>query len=168
MPEELQIEEQPNTHRPIILSILCILAAVGSILGMIQNARGYTKAEEIVAFIKSGKSKTQLKNILSFGSQQKETTNQQTLSIPNLDTEKYQKFAIGCVFASLLALVGTVLMWKLQKNGFYSFTLGTFFSIITHFLLFGDNVAAMGLSIIAALGGLIFVILFGLQLKNMN
>ena len=70
--------------------------------------------------------------------------------------------------ASILCLIGTVLMWKLQKNGFYAFVLGTFFNIITHFLLFGDNISAMGLSIVAALGGLIFVILFGLQLKNMD
>ena len=167
MPEELQNEEQLHTHRPIFLTILCILTLLGSLGGILQNARGYFKAEEIVEYIKSGKSKTQLKNVLSFGSNKEEAVNT-PISISNLTVENYEKFSIGGILASILALIGAVLMWRLQKNGFYSFTLGTFFSIITHFLLFGDNVAAMGLSIVAALGGLFLVILLSFQLKNMD
>ncbi|UEG48725.1 hypothetical protein LK994_08755 [Ferruginibacter lapsinanis] len=167
MPEELQNEEQLHTHRPLFLSILCIIVFLGSIGGIIQNARGYFKSEEVVDYIKSGKSKTQLKNVLSFGSA-KEAAINTPINIANLTVENYEKFSIGGILSSVLALVGGVLMWRLQKNGFYSVTLGTFFSIITHFLLFGDNVAAMGLSIVAALGGLFLVILLSFQLKNMD
>jgi hypothetical protein len=135
---------------------------------MVQNARGYFKAEEAVANIQSGNSKTQLKNLFSMFSSSASTTTNTPVSIGNLNVENYQKFSLGGVLASLLCLIGTVLMWKLQKNGFYAFALGTFFNVITHFLLFGDNISAMGLSIIAALGGLIFVMLYGLQLKNMD
>ncbi|MES2431199.1 MAG: hypothetical protein V4556_09685 [Bacteroidota bacterium] len=168
MPEELQNEEQIHTHRPLFLSLLCILAFLASVIGIIQNANGYFKADEAVNNIQSGNSKTQLKNLFSMFSSSHEATQNTPVSIHNLNIENYQKFSLGGVLASILCVIGTILMWKLQKNGFYAFALGTFFNIITHFLLFGDNISAMGLSIIAALGGLIFVILFGLQLKNMD
>lgn len=167
MPDEVQDGEQLHTHRPLFLTILCVLGFLASLAGMIQNGRGYFKAEEAVANIQSGNSKTQLKNLFSMFSSSKETANT-PVNISNLNVENYQKFSLGGVLASLLCLIGTILMWKLQKNGFYAFALGTFFNIITHFLLFGDNISAMGLSIIAALGGLVFVMLMGTQLKNMD
>jgi len=40
--------------------------------------------------------------------------------------------------------------------------------VITHFLLFGDQFGAMGLSVFPALGGLLFIILFGMNLKYME
>ncbi len=168
MPEELQNEEQLHTHRPLFLTILILLGFLASMIGIIQNARGYVKAEAAVDNIKTGNSKTQLKNLFSLITSSNTNEVNTPVSISNLNVENYQKFSLGGVLASILCLIGTVLMWKLQKNGFYAFVLGTFFNIITHFLLFGDNISAMGLSIVAALGGLIFVILFGLQLKNMD
>ena len=40
--------------------------------------------------------------------------------------------------------------------------------VITHFLLFGDQFGAMGFSVIPALGGLVLIILFGMNLKYME
>jgi hypothetical protein len=85
--------------------------------------------------------------------------------VGNLNVENYKKFSIGCIASYILCLVGSVLIYKLKRNGFYSFTLGTFFILLTHFLLFGDNFGVMGLSILAALTGLVFIILYGMNLK---
>ena len=168
MLDELQDGEQLHTHRPLFLTILCILGFLVGLGGMFQNARGYFKAEEAVNNIQSGNSKTQLKNFFSISNSSSTNATNKPVSIGNLNVENYQKFSLGGVLAYLLCLIGTVLMWRLKKNGFYAFALGTFFNVITHFLLFGDNISAMGLSIVVALGGLVFVILYGLQLKNMD
>ena len=163
MPEEIYNSNVKNTRRPIFLTILCVLTFIGSIGGIIINSKGFINAEEEVERIASGKAKTQLRNLFSSSDNSTER-----VVISNLNVENYQKYCIGCIVSYILCLVGTVLMFRLKRTGFYSFTLGTFFNLITHFLLFGDNFASMGLSILAALSGFIFVILFGLNLKWME
>lgn len=163
MPEEIYNSNVKNTRRPMFLTILCVLTFIGSISGIIINSKGFINAPEEVERIASGKAKTQLRNLFSSSNNSTER-----VTISNLNVENYQKYCIGCIVSYILCLVGTVLMFRLKRTGFYSFTLGTFFNLITHFLLFGDNFASMGLSILAALSGFIFVILFGLNLKWME
>ena len=90
------------------------------------------------------------------------------MNISNLTPDNFQKFSIGGIVAALLCLVGVVMMGLLKKSGFYSFTLGTFFNLITHFLLFGENIGAMGLSLVGAVIGLVFVILYSRFLDYMD
>jgi len=164
MPEEIVNSTGQKTYRPLLITILCAITFIGSIAGIIINSRGYINADAEVEKIASGKSKTQLKNLFFRGT----SSSDELVRVGNLNVENYKKFSIGCIASSILCLVGTVLIFKLKRTGFYSFTLGTFFNLITHFLLFGDNFGVMGISILAALAGFVFVILFGMNLKYME
>lgn len=164
MPDETNQSMGTITQRPFFLTILCALTFIGSIAGIIINTRSYLNAEAEVEKITSGRAKTQLKNLFNPGSQ----STDELVRIGNLNVSNYKKFSIGCIASYILCLVGSVLIFKLKRTGFYSFTLGTFFNLITHFLLFGDKFGSMGISIIAALGGLVFIILFGMNLKYME
>ena len=164
MPEETFNPVVQKTYRPLILTILCAITLIGSIIGIIINTKGYVNAEHEVQNILSGNSKTQLRNLFTGG----HATSTESIKVGNLNEENYKKFSIGCIASSILCLVGTVLIFKLKRTGFYSFTLGTFFNLITHFLLFGDNFGVMGISILAALAGFVFVILYGMNLKYME
>ncbi len=164
MPEETLNSTGQNTRRPLFLTILCVITFLGSIAGIIINSKGYMNAAAEVEKISSGKAKSQLKSLFSSG----DTGAAELVKIGNLNVENYEKFSIGCIASYLLCLVGSVLMFKGKRTGFYSFTLGTFFNVITHFLLFGDQFGAMGLSVIPALGGLVLIILFGMNLKYME
>lgn len=164
MPQEVTNAEQLHTYRPLFLSVLCILGFIGSIASIVQNGIGFFKADVEIVQIQSGTEKTQLKNLFSFD---KAAVNA-PVNISNLTPANFEKFSIGGIVASLLCLIGTVLMWLLKKSGFYSFTLGTFFNLITHFLLFGENIGAMGLSLLWALIGLVLVILYSRFLNNMD
>ena len=164
MQQDVINSEQVHTYRPMFLSILCVLGFIGSIISIAQNAIGVAKADVEVAQIQSGNSKTQLKNIFAFSN----SSSAEPLVIGNLTADNFQKFSIGGIVSALLCLIGVVMMWMLKKSGFYSFTLGTFFNIITHFLLFGENIGAMGLSLIAAILGLVLVILFSRYLNYMD
>lgn len=152
------------SRRPLFLTILCVITFIGSLTGIITNSRGYFNAEAEVENITTGKTKTQLKHLFSPNN----NSSAELVRIGNLNTENYKKFSIGCIASYILCLVGTVLIFKLKRTGFYSFTLGTFFCLLTHFLLFGDNFGSMGISIIAAMAGLVFVILYGINLKYMD
>jgi hypothetical protein len=164
MPEETINSTGQNTLRPLFLTILCAITFLGSVVGIIVNTKGYFNAAAEVERISSGKSKSQLKNLVSPGN----AAPDEQVRIGNLTIENYEKFSIGCIASYLLCLVGSVLIFKLKRTGFYSFTLGTFFNVITHFLLFGDHFGAMGFSVIPAIGGLVFIILFGMNLKYME
>ena len=162
MPEDAINPNGGYTYRPVLLTVLCVLTFIGSITGIIVNTMGYVNADEEVANISSGKSKTQLRNLFSSNKEHAPE------HISNLNVENYQKYSIGCIAAYILCLVGTVLIFKLKRTGFYSFTLGAFFNLITHFLLFGDNFGGMGISILASLLLFVFVILYGMNLKYMD
>ena len=164
MEQDIINAEQVHTYRPLFLSILCVIGFIGSMISIVQNAVGVFKADEEVTQIQSGTSKTQLKNIFFTG----KTSSSEALSIGNLTSDNFQKFSIGGIVSALLCLIGVIMMWMLKKSGFYSFTLGTFFNLITHFLLFGDNIGAMGLSLIGAVLGLVLVILFSRYLNYMD
>jgi hypothetical protein len=164
MPEETTNSTGQFTTRPLFLTILCVMTFLGSIAGIFINSKGYFNAAAEVERISSGEAKSQLKNFFS-GSNNAAT---ELVKIGNLNVGNYEKFSIGCIASYILCLVGSVLMFKLKRTGFYSFTLGTFFMVITHFLLFGDQFGAMGLSVIPALGGLVLIILFGMNLKYME
>ena len=164
MPQEATNTDQVHTYRPMFLTILCVLGFVGSIIAITQNAIGFFKADYEVARIQSGTEKTQLKNLFS----SEKISAGEPMNISNLTPDNFQKFSIGGIVAALLCLIGVVLMWLLKKTGFYSFTLGTFFNLITHFLLFGDNIGAMGLSMVGALISLVFVFLYSRFLRYMD
>lgn len=165
MPEEIINSTGAKKIRPLFLTILCAFTFIGSVAGIIIHTMGYIDSAAKVELIKSGESKTQLKNIFS-GSKPADTN--EVIRVGNVNVENYEKFSIGCIASYILCLVGSVLIFKLKRTGFYSFTLGTFFNLIAHFLLFGDNFGVMGISILAALGGLVFIILFGINLKYME
>lgn len=163
MPETTTNSIGQNMLRPFFLTVLCAITFIGSIVGIISSTIGFINADAEVERLASGTSKTQLKNLFSSN-----TSSGEVGRVGNLNVENYKKFSIGCIASYILCLVGSVLIYKLKRNGFYSFTLGTFFILLTHFLLFGDNFGVMGLSILAALTGLVFIILFGMNLKYME
>ncbi len=149
----------------MLVTVLCVLTFIGSVAGLIFHSIGYSNAPDKVETLKSGKSRSQLKNLFSSGSK---AASAEVVKIGNLNIENYEKYSIGCIASYILCLVGAVLIFKLKRTGFYSFTLGTFFNLIAHFLLFGDNFGVMDVSILVALGGLVFIILFGMNLKYMD
>ncbi len=164
MPQEVTNATQLHKQRPLFLTILCVLGFIGSITSIVVNGIGFFKSETEVVQIKSGTEKTQLKNLFSSG----KTTDNAPMPLSNLTPENFEKFSIGGIVSALLCLVGVVLIWMFKKSGFYSYVLGTFFYLITHFLLFGDNIGAMGLSFIWAVIQLLIVILLSRFLNDMD
>jgi hypothetical protein len=152
------------THRPLFLPILCLLTFFGSITGLVFNSLGYFNSETLVNRIASKDSNSHLR-VLDYSNG--DLTNP-SIRVGNITVENYKKFSIGGAVSYILCLAGSVLMFKGKRNGFYSLVLGVFFSLISHFLLFGDNFKAMGLSMLLTLLGLILVFVFYLNLKYLE
>ena len=164
MPQETKLNQHQVIQRPLFLPLLCLLTFFGSITGIVFSGLGYFKAGTVVERIATESAGSQLKTTdYSSGNLKSPITR-----VGNITEENYKKFSIGGIVAYLLCIVGAVLIYEGKISGFYSLVLGVFFNLITHFLLFGDNFAAMGLSMIAALLGLVIVVLFSLHLKYLQ
>jgi len=152
------------SHRPLLLPILCLLTLFGSFTGLVFNSLGYFNSESLVNRIAAKDSNSRLRVLdYSDGS----LTNP-SIRIGNITVANYKKFSIGGAVSCILSLVGSVLMFKGKRNGFYALVLGVFFNLMSLFLLFGDNFGAMGLSMLANLLGLVMVVLFSLHLKYLE
>ena len=164
MPQETSLHQKDFSHQPIFLRLLCLITFFGSITGIVFSSIGYFNAVSIVERISSESSNSELK-VLHYSDGNLGSPNER---VGNITEENYKKFSVGGAVAYLLCLVGAVLIFQGKISGFYSLVLGVFFNLITHFLLFGDNFGAMGLSMLAAFFGLLIVVLFGLHLKYLQ
>jgi len=152
------------TYRPLFLPILCLLTFFGSVTGLVFKSLGYFNAETLVNRIASKGSNSRLR-VLDYSDGD---LSNPSIRIGNITVANYKKFSIGGAVSCILSLVGSVLMFKGKRNGFYALVLGVFFNLISLFLLFGDNFGAMGLSMLANLLGLVMVVLFSLHLKYLE
>ena len=164
MPQETSLYQKDFSQKPFFLRLLCLITFFGSITGIVFSSIGYFNAVSIVERISSESSSSQLK-VLHYSDGNLGSPNER---VGNITEENYKKFSVGGAVAYLLCLVGAVLIFRGKISGFYSLVLGVFFNLITHFLLFWDNFAVMGLSILAAFIGLLFIIFFSLHLKYLQ
>lgn len=164
MSQETELNQHQVIQRPSFLPLLCLLTFFGSITGIVFSGIGYFKAGTVVERIASESTDSQLK-VLDYSNGNLKNP---VIRVGNITVANYKKFSIGGAVAYLLCLIGAVLIYQGKLSGFYSLVLGVFFNLITHFLLFGDNFSVMGTSMIAALLGLVIVILFSLHLKYLQ
>lgn len=86
-----------------------------------------------------------------------------------LKKENVIKLNIGNIVANLLTLAGAILMFKMNKRGFWLYLAGIIIWIGTPLALFGVNsvpgiISAVGQGIV----GVLFVVMYAFNLKEMN
>lgn len=161
--------------RPSFLTWLCILTFIGSSWAIVSSIYTFTSAAKYA-------------NILS----------QQTVANPdstyldstgavhkihdrNLFAEKMKtsfskilekgnmrNLAIGNLIAAFFTLAGALLMWYLNKTGFYIYIIGIVIALAVPFFLFGNDLIAVGATSFNNFFGLVFIALYALNLKAMR
>lgn len=170
MTDVLANYDQPARSRPTFLTVLCILTFIGSGWGLISASMQYLTANAQAAAMTTATQQAS-KEISKSGSSSEgaKIANEMINSMASVFTpETVKKSALAAIAAALLCLAGAVMMWQLKKTGFYLYVLGTLIGIVTPLLLFGSNLLAMGMSIIIGFFGVLFVILYGVNLKHMK
>jgi hypothetical protein len=153
-----QIERKEE--RPTFLTVLCVLSFIGNGLGLFQGAMGL-----LMVGIWSQMFKALNRNGAKMGQAQVEVQN-----VFNSITW----FSLMFIVASVLCLVGAILMWKLKKSGFILYVLGQCLPVLGTLFLFGFMFSgpAVGfgvmISIFSAIFPIAFVIMYGLNLKHLK
>jgi uncharacterized membrane protein len=151
------IEEQKV--RPVFLTVLCILSFIGSSLGLIGAILGYISARVSAELYQNIGSVQGEEPIGVMGSFQDSLLKEVENALPNL--------IIG-VLCSVLCLVGAILMWKLNRKGFFIYSLSELAYPISGFILsagglFGGIVAAFNLIV-----AIVFVVMYGMNYKHLK
>jgi hypothetical protein len=170
MAELLQEYEQKPTGRPTFLTVLCILTFVGSGFGLINGVYQYLTAEKAATELAIQK-KESAEQIRKSGKSDAGTrfAGRMVASVTDLSASDLRKGGLLAILAAVICITGAFMMWKLRKGGYYVYILGIILGIISPFIVFGSsNLAAVLGSTMVGFIGIVFIILYGVNVKHMR
>src|ERR1035437_673990 len=159
--EEVNSGTALPAKRPTFITVLCILSFVGvafSLIGGIMNYFTYS------ALASSGDMLGAMKT--AGGEQMGQAMN----AIADVMGMDYGKMAMNAIVVGLLnipILVGALLMWKQKKMGFYVYSVFELIQCVMPFVLVGGLVAGL-MGTVMAIVAIVFIVLYGLNLKHMS
>ncbi|MDO9373022.1 MAG: hypothetical protein V4725_01445 [Bacteroidota bacterium] len=170
MSETLQEYEQSAPARPIFLTVLCILTFIGSAYylatGMFQVFTAEKQAQLMVA--------TRDKTTADIEKSGKDDAGTQIAgkvmnSMGAMTAENIRNSGIAASVSALFCFLGAFMMWKLKKTGFYIYIVGTVIGIVAPFLIYGSgNMVAIFQSVFSGFVGIVFIVLYGVNVKHMR
>ncbi|MCP9755048.1 hypothetical protein EGI26_07765 [Lacihabitans sp. CCS-44] len=154
--------------RPTFLTVLCVLTFLGSAFGIYSAITNYSAAD-----MASGLTQEAMENAKDQIEEQAEDEKSAEMvnkimdSVSNDISEvKIKNGAIASGIANILTLLGAVLMWGLNKKGFFIYVAGTLVAIIAPLVIYDGFLGFIGSGMIAFVG-IIFCVLYFLNIKHM-
>lgn len=153
--------------RPTFLTVLCVLTFIASSLGIYNAITSYTSAEMAVDVTKDAIDEAQ------------DQIEAETEEIPafigkllgsvteGITVENVRSSAIASGIGNLLTLLGAILMWGLNKKGYFIYIAGSIVLVLSPLFIYEGFVGVAG-SMGAAFVAILFGVLYGLNLKHMN
>ena len=163
--------EQTTTEgpkRPQFLTVLCILTFIGVGIGIVMSVMAWwaMHAMSAIADAATGmaegmaeSSGTDMSSMPGMGD---------AMASANAAVKWANVTLIVGVVGALLCLVGALQMWKLKKTGFYIYVVGELAPVIASAILLGGAAFGGMALVMGAVFPLLFVVLYGLNLKHMK
>jgi hypothetical protein len=86
-----------------------------------------------------------------------------------LNPENIKKNALFSMLANVLTLGGAFLMFQLKKIGFWVYLAGTGIAIVTPLVVYGPaNLMSIGMTAVIGFFGVLFAVLYSINLKYMR
>jgi hypothetical protein len=155
--------------RPTLLTVLCVLTFIFSGFGIFSAITNYTSADTTAGITKDAieeakdKIEGEAKNEkgAAFVGKIMDTVT------AGITVQNIKNNSIASLIANILTLIGAVLMWGLNKKGYWLYIIGIAVAIITPMLIYGGwiGIASSGLM---AIFGVLFCVLYGMNLKLMS
>lgn len=175
-----EFTEQPKKRTTFII-VLCILTFVGSGFNLVTNIYGYFTAGEAAQQMQLAQKMTQNDSVFaerpgkantkdSLKNKEGERFAKKIMSTmaDSFTEDKLKKNALGAIAAAILCLSGAFLMFNINKKGYYLYLAGTLLGIAIPLVLYGSNLVGIIGSVVSGFFGLVFCILYGVNLKDMK
>lgn len=161
MTDTLDIQESPETGRPMFLTVLCILTFIGAGIGILTSIWGALTLETTIANLEASEGA-----FGSFGSGFEDMMSQQAENMRKWGMVNH----LLNVFGNVFCLLGALWMWNLKKNGFYVYVIGQIVPLVATFALLGGSGMGMfaGLAFLGALFPIAFIIMYGVNFKYLK
>jgi hypothetical protein len=167
-------ETEPE-KRPSFLTWLCILTFIGSGWAIVSSIWSYTTAKETSAmFSQVNREKSDSlhrSDTAGIADRQRHSFFEGKIkaSFSKITQEgNIKKSEIGKFISALFTLLGALLMWNLNRKGFYLYIVGVLIGILVPFYIFGNDLIAVGASSFTSFFGIVFIALYALNLKSMR
>ncbi len=171
-------ELNENTHesslkiRPTFLTVVCILSFIGSGFGIFSAITDYAGAELAAQSIDmvDDAMEEAMDEMEDAEAPESVTNFFQALMgdiQSGLTADNIRNNALGSGLSCLLTLAGALLMWFLNRKGFYLYIVGIIIYIVTPIMVYDGLMATIQAST-AAFIGIVFSILYGVNLKHLK
>lgn len=157
--------------RTDFLTILCVLSFIGSGIGVLSGINNYREAELTSALMREqmqkSKDEVREKAISKEGADMADRMVSKAMDAAQ--PEKIKQFSVVTAIFNLVTFLGAVLMFRLNRKGFWVYVAGTVALVASPFFIYGTgNFLSISMSLVMGLIGLIFVLLYAKNLKYMH
>ena len=160
--------------RSTFLTVLCVLTFIGSAYGIYQGVTSITNSAKMVEMFKKSSNPEQQaeqrKKMEASNDRGSKIGLKMMESVKEMaDEKKLKQSGVIAIIANLLTLAGAILMWRLNRTGFFIYLTGVVVTVVSPIVIYGTGafVAMLGAAF-AFFIGLLFVILYAMNLKDMR
>lgn len=154
--------------RPTLLTVICILSFIGGAIGLWG---GYAGAFTDFPQKRVEDSKTQLQEMIDQGGTDNPMIGllEQGVAMNEKILEHAKPIGYSNLIVSLISLAGVWMMWNLKKTGFWLYLVAAIGGLASGFYFLGSdglfaNITTIGSTVVTV----VFIILFGVNLKHMK
>jgi len=169
--ETIDTQEFKTPSRPTFLTVLCILTFVVSGYFFVQSIIGIfaNQAMDTAAFNEVSEQLYESMDEMDGEQQQFMQGFIDALQVTmNSAIENAVSLGIFEMLASALGIFGAVLMFKLNKKGYYLYILAKVIGVVAPLFIIGANMLTISLYGFIAFIGILFIILYGVNVKYMR
>ncbi len=161
------IEPTPAKARTTFLTVICVLTFIGSGWGVVDSIIEYGSADIASSLAREAIDEAQMQL------EDDEEVPGFVESIFSSVTEdltpgNIRKLSILGLIANILTLSGAILMWNLRKLGFSFYVAGIAVLVISPLAVMGSGLTGMMSAGGAGFFGVLFIVLYALNLKQMR
>lgn len=173
-----EVQEVPQEGRPVFLTVLCILTWVWSgLFDVIGGAVGYLFKG---VFSQDYEQKKEIRDKMmeksfersSNGNEAAEKITREMVGNIMESTDQMvehgQTLSLIALIGGVICIVGALLMFNLKKAGFFIYTIGILGYVIAPLVVLQGNIIAGVSGLIYGVIGIVFIILYGVNLKHMK
>jgi hypothetical protein len=155
--------------RPTFLTVLCVLTFIGSGFGIYSAITNYTSAEMASGMTKEIMDETRDKlEEETDGEPGAEVVTKIIDSVSsNINVATIKNNALASSVSNILTLIGAVLMWGLNKKGFFIYLIGAAVGVLAPFVIY-DGIMAAITSGGTAFFSVIMCVLYYLNAKHLS
>jgi hypothetical protein len=161
-----------SVKRPGFLTALCILSFIGSSYFIFNGITTYMNADASSRMISSALDSARVEVQKEVGTNDKagQMADKMLAGVSKMSDPKLMKQnALYMILANILTLGGAYLMFQQRKLGFWIYLIGTGIFILSPVVVFGaTNFMSLGMTLLYGLVGLVFALLYAMNLRHMR